>query len=167
MAERQTTRADDSSYDAKYPYNRVIETWAGHQIQFDDTPGSERIFIRHASGTYQEISADGKMVTYAVGDTKTYNKAGVTLTVDENGDVKMSGHQRLLVGGGSHIEVAGDAGVFVGGNAGIAGMGAINLRAKTAYVGTDGDMNMNVGGNMTMETKGTHTIKAAKVDINP
>lgn len=157
---REDTRTDESSYDAQYPYNKVWETLSGHQIQFDDTPGKERIFIRHASGTYTEISADGKVISYAVGDSKSYNKAGVTFTVDENGDIKMSGHQRIVVGGGAHIEVAGDAGVFAGGDLAAAVIGKANIRAKSMYMGTDGDMNMNVGGNLNIKAKGTVTTES-------
>lgn len=175
MTQREDTRTDQSSYDAKYPFNKTFETLSGHQVQFDDTPGAERLFIRHASGTYMEISADGKVINYTVGDSKSYNKAGVTFTVDENGDVKMSGHQRLLVGGGAEIEVSGDCGVFAGGDLAAAVMGKANIRAKQAYLGTDGDININSQGNMnikvkgktTMESGGDTIIKANHVHLNP
>ena len=101
MADKQSTRTDDSSYNAQYPYNQVFETPAGHQMQIDNTPGHERVFWRHSSGTYTEISADGKTVNFSVGDVKSYGKGGFSLTVDENGDIKMTGHSRLVVGGGS------------------------------------------------------------------
>ena len=168
-------RVSDSSYDAQYPYNHVWEDWAGHQIQVDNTPGAERIFFRHSKGSYVEMRPDGGVITFNVGDSKTYNKAGATFTVDECGDVKFTGHTRIMVGGGAHIEVAGDAGVFAGGDLVAAVMGNANIRAKSAYLGTDGDINMNASGNMnikvagdtTMETDGTHTIKAKKITMNP
>jgi hypothetical protein len=173
--QKQDTRSDESSYEAKYPYNHVWESWGGHQIQWDDTPGKERFFMRHSSGTYQEISSDGKNVSFTVGDSKSYNKGGVTFTVDENNDVKMTGHSRMVVGGGAHIEVAGDAGIMVGGDTAMVGMGKVNMRAKSMYMGVDGGMSMNVGGNMTMkvkgntnmETKGTHTMKGQQIQMNP
>lgn len=172
--DRQSTRTDDSTYNAQYPYNQVTETPAGHQWQVDNTPGHERVFFRHSSGTYTEISSDGKVVNFSVGDSKTYGKAGWSMTIDENGDVKMTGHSRFVVGGGAHIEVAGDAGVFAGGDMAAAVMGKANIRASQAYIGTDGDMNMNVGGNMnmkvaggtTMESGGDHIIKAANIRMN-
>lgn len=171
---KQTTRVDESSYNAQYPYNQVTETPAGHQIQVDNTPGHERIFIRHSSGTYTEISSDGKVVNYSVGDVKNYGKAGVSFTVDENADIKFTGHSRIMVGGGAHIEVAGDAGIFAGGDLAAAVMGKANIRASQAYLGVDGDLNINAGGNMnmkvagttTMETGGDHIIKAANIRMN-
>lgn len=154
MSEKQDTRTDDSTYDGQYGLVNVTEWPCGTQIQVDSTPGKERLFIRQASGTYTEISSDGKVVNMNVGDAKTYNKAGFSFTVDENGDFKVSGHSRMVVGGGAHIEVAGDAGIFAGGDVAVAAMGAANIRAKSVYIGTDGDVNMNVGGTMNVKAGG-------------
>lgn len=159
-------RVDDSSYNAEYPYNQVTEWPSGHQVQMDNTPGHERIFIQHASGTYTEISATGKQVNFTVGDLKSYGKGGATFTVDECGDVKFSGHTRFLVAGGAHIEVAGDAGVFAGGDMAAAVMGKLNARSSSVYVGTDGDLNMNVGGQMNVEAKGDIVMKGANIKLN-
>ena len=35
----------DSPYSAKYPYNKVMQTEAGHVIEIDDTPNAERIHV--------------------------------------------------------------------------------------------------------------------------
>lgn len=166
MSKKQDTRTDESTYDAKYGYIQVMETPSGHQVHYDNTPGAERFFYRHPSGTYTEISSDGKVVNFNVGDAKTYSKAGFSFTVDENGDMKISGHSRMIVGGGAHIEVAGDAGVFAGGDVGLVGMGAVNIRAKTGYIATDGDMNMNVGGEMNVNAKGDIVMKGANIRLN-
>jgi hypothetical protein len=50
-------------YATVYPYNRVMETESGHVLEFDDTPGAERVHIYHRSGTFQEMHPDGTMVT--------------------------------------------------------------------------------------------------------
>lgn len=49
-------------YNAVYPFNHVKETESGHVIEFDDTPGAERIHEYHRSGTFREIHPDGKLV---------------------------------------------------------------------------------------------------------
>jgi type VI secretion system secreted protein VgrG len=171
---QQKTRGHKSSFKGEYPYVKVVRTASGHEIHFDDTPNNERIFIQHSSGTMIEMTADGKMHIATVGDQCSYGKGGMTCTVDHNGDTKITGHGRSQSGGGAHIVVTGDAGITVGGDTAVVGMGKVNMRAKSAYFGTDGDCNMNVGGScsmkvagdMTMETKGTHTIKAAKIGLN-
>jgi hypothetical protein len=163
---KENTRSDKSTYNAQYPMNQVWETPSGHQLQVDNTPGHERIFIRHSSGTFMEMSADGKVQTFTVGDSKTTNKAGVTLTIDENNDVKISGHNRLMCSGGAHIEVAGDAGIAVGGAVALVGMGPVNIRAKSAYLGTDGDLNINAGGGINMKAAGNVTVRGANIFLN-
>lgn len=169
-------RIDPSSFKGKYPYVRVLyESEAGHLMVMDDTPGEERYFFAHKSGTYTEISSDGKMVNFSVGDIQNYGKSGTTITIDENGDTKISGHQRIIVGGGSHVEVAGDAGVFVGGDAAIATVGNVALEADHIYAGSRGNFSMNVGGNFDVKVKGTTTmesggetvIKGSMIHLNP
>ncbi len=165
-------RLPRSTANTKYPYNQVIVTESGHEIHLDNTPGAERIRIAHRTGTYVEIGPDGRKVEFTVGNHHQYDKGGVTLTVDENQDVKITGHQRLLVGGGSHIEVRGDANMVVGGSSHSVVGG--NLHAAVAgnmYTGVHGNLSTNVRGNhhiivhgdTTHETRGTHTIRAARL----
>ena len=58
----------DSAYAAKYPYNQVTVTRSGHVIEYDDTPGHERIRVFHKSGTYTEINSAGQSVSKIVDD---------------------------------------------------------------------------------------------------
>jgi len=164
--EKQTTRTDKSSYEAEYPFNKVFETPGGHQFQFDDTPGKERFFWRHPSGNFMEVSHDGKQHSVTVGDSKSYAKGGVTLSIDENNDVKMSGHNRIMMQGGGHIEVAGDAGIAVGGATALVAMGPVNMRASSGYMGFDGDLNVNASGGINIKAAGNMTLKAARIDLN-
>lgn len=166
-------RIDDSSYNgedgtdgSKYPYCQVFETECGHTVHYDDTPGNERILIAHTTGSYVEMRKDGGVQSFAVGDIKLYGKSGVTISVDENSDVKIQGHSRMLVGGGAHIEVAGDAGIAVGGQTALVGLGAVNVRAKSMHLSTEGDINMNASGNMEIKATGNMALRAARIDIN-
>jgi len=52
-----------SPYNAQYPFNHVKETESGHIVEFDDTPGAERIHEYHRSGTFREIHPDGTLVS--------------------------------------------------------------------------------------------------------
>jgi hypothetical protein len=172
---KKPNRANESSYKTKYPYNKAMLTESGHEWHWDDTPGAERIRLSHRKGTYIEISPDGKRVDFNVGNYQQYNKGGLSLTIDENGDMKISGHQRVNVSGGSHITVRGDADIVVGGDASsIVGGDMAAGVAGDMYTGVAGDMNMNIGGNMnmtvdgdtTMETRGDHVIKATNIRLN-
>jgi hypothetical protein len=163
---KEDTRTDKSTYDSEYPFNKVTESWSGHQWQVDDTPGKERVFGRSSAGTFIEVSSDGKVAIVTVGDMKVANKAGVTLSIDENNDVKISGHNRMMVAGGAHIEVAGDAGIAVGGDTAIAAVGKVNIRAAASYLGVDGDLNINAGGRINIKAAGNITVKGAKIFLN-
>ena len=46
-----------------YPYNHVVETESGHIMEIDDSPGAERLYRQHRTGTFEEIHANGDMVT--------------------------------------------------------------------------------------------------------
>jgi hypothetical protein len=127
----QDKRHPKSTFDAKYPYNRVEVTESGHEIHYDDTPGKERIRRSHKSGSYEEWSHDGKVVTMAVGNRVDYSKQGLTTTVDKNHDVKVGGSVRTSISGGSHSEIKG-----------------------TSSTAVDGDSKTMVGGNMVSAVKG-------------
>lgn len=181
--DQRSNRLRKSPFGRKYPYNRAFITRSGHEIHYDDTPGKERIRIAHKDGSYDEISVGGNRSQYTVGHNQQYNKGGVTITVDENQDIKIHGHQRMLVGGGSHVEIAGDASVVAGGNMNaVVGGNMKTAVSGQAYIGVgagadinvvggvnlavDGSMSMKVSGDTTMETGGTHTIKASKIELN-
>lgn len=63
-----TTIEPESKYKAEYPYNNTMTTRSGHLVEFDDTPGAERVHIYHKSGSYIEILPDGTIVTKSVKD---------------------------------------------------------------------------------------------------
>lgn len=83
----------------KYPYNRVFETASGHVVEYDDTPGAERIAIHHRSGSFEETHPDGSKVVKTHGDmTEIY-----------------LGEQLVLVSGTRNLVVAGDYNTNVNG----------------------------------------------------
>lgn len=163
----KANRLNESNTKTKYPYNQVMVTEAGHEVHFDNTPGKERIRFAHKDGTYIEITPGGKRVDFTVGNAQQYHKGGLSLTVDENSDVKIHGHQRVLVGGGSHVEVSGDAAItvggdstsVVGGNMQTAVAGSMHLlSADSININSAGNINMDVTGNMNMKVGGNWNV---------
>lgn len=59
-------------YQTKYPYNHVYESESGHLLEFDDTPGFERIHLIHRSGTFEEVHPNGLKVEKVVNDHYRY-----------------------------------------------------------------------------------------------
>lgn len=169
-------RIPPSAYKAEYPHNKCTVTPSGHCIEYDDTPGAERIAISHGpSGTYSEIGPDGTLTTFTTGNSHHYNKCGLSMTTDHNCDIKIHGHQRVCIGGGSHLEVAGDANIVVAGDclsavagnmkAAVAGAGQFSI-GGSASMKVEGNFDMKVGGSTTMTSDGDHIIKAANIRLN-
>lgn len=151
-------RHPDSSYDAKYPYNQVMVTEAGHEFHWDNTPGNERIREAHMSGTYYEISPDGKRVTQIVGDEIKYVKGGRTTTVDKNVDTKHGGSVRTSSHGDHHTEVKGNQTTAIDKDQSTTVGGDVNKACK-------GDMSIGVTGKTTMKIGDGIKIKGdSKID---
>lgn len=95
-----------------YPNNKVITTAAGHVIELDDTPGAERILLKHATGTSVEINSDGRRVTRVVDDDfeliakdkKFYVAGDVTMAVV--GNIKLQSNGECEISSTTQINLA-------------------------------------------------------------
>lgn len=98
-------------YAAKYPYNRVMETESGHILEFDDTPGAERVHIYHRSGTFDEIHPDGTKVTrihadayeIVLSDKHVYINGDLNIT--SKGDVNLKAGRNLNIEAGESVRI--------------------------------------------------------------
>ncbi len=158
----------------KYYEMSVQETAAGHCIWTCNNPDAPFLKLRTAAGSIVEFKDDGGMVTLTMGDTQEATKGGKSSTCDENSCGKTWGHSRTLTGGESYSETGGEKGSGTGQTIAIVCMGKANIRCTQAYVGADGDLNMNVGGNFDIQVAGnfsrtvggTDSTKAAKITHN-
>lgn len=88
-----------STFNAKYPYNKVTQTESGHVIEVDDTPNFERLHTFHKSGTYSEISEDGRRVNKIVGDDYEIVVKNKTVYINGNMTIEVNGNYNLNVSG--------------------------------------------------------------------
>ena len=93
---------------SQFPYNQVNETPGGHVIEYEDTPGQERLLIKHKSGTGIDMRADGSIIISTRKNRMEYVTGDETLIID--------GDATLVYGGNLKMEVAGDWDVNVGGD---------------------------------------------------
>lgn len=95
-------------YAAVYPYNRVMETESGHIVEFDDTPGAERIHIYHRSGTFDEYHPNGDKVQRVNADSYEIVLADKHIYV--NGDCHITAKKAInfKAGGDISFEADGD-----------------------------------------------------------
>ena len=107
-----------------YPFNQVNETPSGHVIEIDDTPGGERILIKHETGAGVEMKPDGSLIINSRKNTIQVSAGDQKVTIGGNGEITYEGSLTL--------NVTGDYNVNVGGN--------YNVNAKSSYSEFVGDM---------------------------
>jgi len=129
---------------SRFPFNQVKETSSGHVISYDDTPGGERILIKHRKGAGVEIRADGSVVISALKNKVEVTGGDQTVIVEGNG--------KLVYNGNLNLEVTGDYNVNVGGDYNVDVQGNINTSVRKNNFTT-------VGLNTEYVTKGTATYK--------
>ena len=116
----------DSAYAAEYPFNRVLQTKAGHVIEVDDTSGEERIHIRHTAGSYVEINKDGRITIVSQDDS-------VDIT---GGDkiIEVKGSVRMTVDGDLNASVIGQTNIVSANNIYLGSLGNIELSAADSII---------------------------------
>ena len=168
----KSVTADESPYtSAKYPYNHVHESEAGHIHEIDDTPGGERLMQQHSTGTFQEIHPDGSKMVKVIGDNYEIIAGKSSILVVGDANITYDGNVRELVKGDYALEVEGNYSqnihgeheVKIGKNRAeqILGNYAFNIdRAIKARVGEDVDYLIN--GNETRNIGGLYDLAATK-----
>ena len=142
----------ETPYNAQYPFNHVFESQAGHIVEYDDTPGSERMHWYHCAGTFTEIHPKGSEVHKVVGNAWDITLNDKMILVRGNAAFNTDKTLKIRMGKDLDIEVGGDAKMLIRGN-----------------------MSTEVKGNFLQKVKGTCTISsesnmiliAPRIDLNP
>jgi len=101
---------------SQYPFNQVDETPSGHVIEMDDTPGGERVLIKHRKGSGVELRADGTVVISALNNKVEVTGGDQTVIIEGHGNLVYNGNLNLKVSGDYNVEVGGDYNLNVAGN---------------------------------------------------
>ena len=88
-------------FNAKYPYNQVIESESGHAFELDDTPNDERVTINHRTGTADEFYPSGSKL-----EKITKNKYEIIMNDDF---VFIKGECNITIGNDANIKINGKA----------------------------------------------------------
>lgn len=132
-----------TKYDAVYPYNNVIETESGHILEFDDTPGKERIHLAHRNGSFNEWFPDGDKVE----------------KITKNNYQIVMGDDSVYIMGNCNVTIQGDAQVYVKQNA--------NLKIDgNVQVAVGGNYTETVSGTYTVTSGGNYKVTAPRIDLN-
>lgn len=118
------------AYAAKYPHNKTITTDGGHVIEIDDTPGDERIHIRHKAGTYVEINKDGRIV-FRAGDRFDITDGKLTEYVSKDQKTEVKGKRNTEIGKDDKLEVGRNLDIEVAGAVTIKAGGGVKIQGKS------------------------------------
>ena len=103
-----TTSTAQPYISAAYPYNHVFESESGHIREIDDSPGGERLFTQHKSGTFEEIHPDGTKVVKIIGDNYEIVAGSSNVYISGNVNITTEGTVREYIKGDYHLEVEGN-----------------------------------------------------------
>ena len=137
-----------------YPFNKVYQTESGHIVEFDDTPGSDRIHIYHRSGTFVEIDSAGNMVRKVVGSNYEIIDKNGYISINGDASVSVKGSVKVYVGGDADIEVEGDTNIKCFNDITMQASGRVDISATeeinlhSANVNIEADVNLSLRGDV-------------------
>lgn len=165
------------AYSAKYPYNQTFQTESGHLVEFDNSPGHERIHVYHKAGTYIEIDVNGTSVRKVVGDNYElvernnylFTRGAYKMTVEgatqilikNNIDLQVHGNVNATVNGNMNTRVAKDHTLNVGGK--------YSIKASEIEIESKGSIQTKAEGDLKNEAGGAFSVlsETASLDANP
>lgn len=162
-----------AAYATQYPYNRVIETAAGHSIELDDTPGAERISIWHVNGSYIQISPTST-VNKSMQDSYDIQEKNHHVYIGGNNLVTIEGDCHVLVKGNKVEEIQGDYKQIVHGNVMIGGGGKIEINGsdrtdiRSASLGLDSNvenLSIRTGKNIVFQSGESINLKSKNIRL--
>lgn len=100
--------------------------------------------IWHSTGAYTEIRPDGSRVDFHSNNSVAYSKGGTTMSIDNHGDVRMSGSNRINVDVDAHITFGKDVSIMGGGRMSVEAQGGLKMAgADVGIMSTSGAVAIN------------------------
>ena len=106
----------DTAGEPVYPHNQKTVTPSGHIIEYDDTPGQERINIQHLNGSKVSMLATGDVVMASKGSSYRLVARNENVTVQGSVNLIVESNMNVRVQGDVNFEVDGDLNQTVHGN---------------------------------------------------
>ena len=133
------------AFNPTYPYNNALETESGHALEFDDSPGQERVHLAHRKGSFIEIDKDGNRVEKIVKDN-------YSLTMGSN---------FVYIAGKCSVTVDGDCNLKVGGNLNIGADGDVRIKGKNVLIESTSTTDFKIGGEARITSGGKLNLKGS------
>lgn len=150
------------------PTTKISQRPDGSLVVRSVRQGVEGSLEFHPDGSFQYRSNTGSTVTFSPNNHMQYAKGGTTISIDNNSDIKISGHHRISVDTDAHIEVAKNASIAINGDCEIYSTGHLKLIGADIYLGsTMGSVVINSARDMEMTaTQGRMTFHSTGVQTH-
>ena len=132
----QSWRKPSPTFAPTYPYNSAYRSESGHTLEFDDTPGAERVTLQHRSGTSYDVMPSGSRVEEIV-----LNKYKIVLADDH---IHIMGHAYVTIDSDAFIRANGDVYLEAGNDMNMNVSGALNLAVGEEFNIRAKSVNFNV-----------------------
>jgi hypothetical protein len=99
-----------------FPFNQANETPSGHSFELDDTPGAERVLVKHRTGAGVELKPDGSVIVASRSNRIEVVGADHEVIVQGEGNITYDGDLNLTVNGNYNVKVGGTMNVDIGAN---------------------------------------------------
>lgn len=137
----------NGTYGAQYPFNKVFESGfpgrQGHVMEFDDTPGRERIHLYHNQGSYTEMSP------------------GLRVDKTNGTSFDLTAQDKIIKTSGSLIVIAdGDMTIFANNSLSLVTNGVMNISGKIINMSSQIGTSISAGAALTMSSIAATSVSA-------
>lgn len=159
----------DKDVEPSYPYN-IVDVWPSWRREIDSTPGKERYFEGHKSGSYRKVGSGGQITEMNVTNKHEYTKNSSIVTIDGFTDMITKG-TKMVVKGGKLMEFGGDLDFHVLGGMHMVVAKNFKVTAKNMTMSAQkniyhdanqGTFKSLSGGDMIQSTKSNHIMNVDK-----
>ena len=156
---RDTWETSDVPYNTEYPYNKVLQTEAGHSLELDDTPEAERLSLFSSPGSFIEYDHNGTLVDHVVGDRYVQSSRNVYKATSGSETQYIAGDTNLYVKNGATLNIEGAANVIINNDVNLTIAGNYSTIVKGNYnLDVIGDKFERVAGNSDIQIGGNETF---------
>jgi len=160
----------------QYPYNFMYAGLSGHRMEFDDTPGVERVNFQHRSGSRYAIGPEGTTINKSMGnlynvsagDQYTLTMGAYRISAKDDIDMRSTSDITIHSDGTVNILVRNDNVEHVSGKKDILVGDVLQVKAKRIIFEADNidfvahqNITFEAGGNISQRAGGTLATSAA------
>lgn len=137
--------------------------------------GKETHQMWSSTGAYTEIRPDGSRIDFSSNNSVSYAKGGTTMSIDNNGDIRLSGHKRINVDVDAHITFGKDVTIMSGGRMAVEAQGGLKMAGSDVgimstsgaiAINSDREVAIQSANKTSIHSEGVTTMTTGKGDLH-